>query len=137
IAVNRDLRQQGPADLERGIKKQTREGARHQLLVRPHVAQQTAHQAAVICFAEDLFFHCLYRGMTLSALSSWGSRRAPGTLTRNPVLASLRATEPDTAGRGSTPNRRNPLSCARKAPRTVFSEPVMSFLTMSLPNASE
>jgi hypothetical protein len=57
IPVDGEARQQRIQNLENGLRQQEGDREEDQNAVGPHVAQQPAHQAAVICFAENLFFH--------------------------------------------------------------------------------
>ena len=57
VLVNGQAGEQRIQHLEDGLGQQEQQGKEDQRAIGPHVAQQSAHQAGVICFAEDLFFH--------------------------------------------------------------------------------
>ena len=57
IGVNRNLGEQRSQHLQHRLYRQKRQRTRHQRTVGTHVPQQTAHQARIVCLAEDFLFH--------------------------------------------------------------------------------
>ena len=80
VAVHGDLGEQRPEHLQDGLRQQEHQRNGDPQAVGAHVAQQAAHQARVVGFAEDLFFHSLQ--------STWGYGDSPGeTLGRTGIIA--------------------------------------------------
>ena len=57
VPVHGQAGQQRTQHLQYGLRQQKQQREPHQGAIGPHVAQQAAHQAGVISFAEYLFFH--------------------------------------------------------------------------------
>ena len=55
VSIDRDLGKPRKRDLQHRFEKNQEQRKRHELLVRPEIRDQPAHQARVVSFSEDFF----------------------------------------------------------------------------------